>query len=89
VNVRNDMDPSGIDPFNARLERSLEKIRPYLRADGGDVKFVRMKENGTLELQWQGTCLTCPMSVMTLRAGVERVLLNDLPEVKRVEAVSG
>jgi Fe-S cluster biogenesis protein NfuA len=80
---------SGEGSFSRRLERSLEKIRPYLQADGGDVKFVRMKDNGTLELQWLGTCLYCPMSVMTLRAGVERVLLNDLPEVKRVEAVSG
>ena len=80
---------TGEGSFNERLERSLGKIRPYLQADGGDVKFVRMKDNGTLELQWQGTCLICPMSVMTLRAGVERALMNDLPEVKRVEAVSG
>ena len=71
-----------------RIERSLETIRPYLRADGGDVKFVRVRPDGVLELQWVGTCLVCPMSQMTLRAGVERELLNDVPEVKRVEAVA-
>ena len=72
-----------------RIERSLDRIRPYLQADGGDVRFVRLRDNGILEVQWLGTCLICPMSVMTLRAGVERTLLNDIPGVSRVEAVSG
>jgi Fe-S cluster biogenesis protein NfuA len=72
-----------------RIERSLETIRPYLRADGGDVKFVRLRPDGVLEIQWLGTCLICPMSQMTLRAGVERELLFDVPEVKRVEAIPG
>ena len=70
------------------IERSLETVRPYLRADGGDVKYVRLRPDGVLELQWLGTCLICPMSQMTLRAGVERALMNDVPEVKRVEAVT-
>ncbi len=74
--------------FARRIEDSLEAIRPYLRRDGGDVTFVRLRDNGTVELAWQGTCLTCPMSVMTLRAGVERVLLRDIPEIRRVEAVA-
>ena len=72
-----------------RLELSLESVRPYLRADGGDVKLVRIRPDGVVELQWLGTCLICPMSQLTLRAGVERALLNDVPEVKRVEAVTG
>lgn len=71
------------------MEESLEKIRPWLKADGGDVRFVRLRDNGVLEVQWLGTCLICPMSVMTLRAGVERTLLQDIPDVKRVEAVAG
>jgi len=77
------------DEFAARVEQSLETVRPYLRLDGGDVKFLRRRENGTVELQWVGTCLTCPMSAMTLRAGVERALMRDLPEIQRVEAVAG
>ncbi len=77
------------DSIRQRVEESLEKVRPWLKADGGDVRFVRLRDNGVLEVQWLGTCLICPMSVMTLRAGVERTLLKDIPDVKRVEAVAG
>ena len=71
-----------------RIEKALEHVRPYLRADGGDVKFLRVRPGGIVELQWIGTCLICPMSQLTLRAGVERVIMKELPEVKRVEAVA-
>ncbi|MGB2958017.1 MAG: NifU family protein [Bacteroidota bacterium] len=71
-----------------RIEKCLDNIRPYLRADGGDVLFKRFRQDGVLELEWVGTCRTCPMSQLTLRAGVERALLHEIPEVKRVEAVS-
>ena len=71
-----------------RIEKCLDNIRPHLRADGGDVLFKRFRQDGVLELQWVGTCRTCPMSQLTLRAGVERALLHEIPEVKRVEAVS-
>ncbi len=77
------------DEFALRVEESLDTVRPYLRMDGGDVKFLRFRENGTVELQWVGTCLTCPVSAMTLRAGIERALMRDIPEVQRVEAVAG
>ncbi len=77
------------DPeFSARVAHALEIVRPFLLADGGDVEFLRFRRGeGVLELKWLGTCRACPMSKLTLRAGVERVLLNELPEVKRVEAV--
>lgn len=78
-----------MNDFAGRVEQSLETVRPFLRMDGGDVRFLRFRENGTVELQWVGTCLTCPMSAMTLRAGLERVLMRDIPEVQRVEAVAG
>ena len=77
------------EDFAGRIEQSLDTVRPYLRMDGGDVRFLRFRENGTVELQWVGRCLTCPMSTMTLRAGVERALMRDLPEIQRVEAVAG
>jgi Fe-S cluster biogenesis protein NfuA len=70
-----------------RVQQSLDSVRPFLQQDGGDVEFVRLLPNGILELKWQGTCARCPMSLLTLRAGVERTLMRDLPEVKRVEAV--
>ena len=74
--------------FEDRVEFSLKTIRPYLKADGGDVQFIRFRTDGVLELRWLGTCRICPMSQLTLRAGVERALMKDLPEVKRVEAVT-
>ncbi len=73
--------------LEGRIERCLDTVRPYLRADGGDVRFVRVRGEGVLELRWEGTCQICPMSQMTLRAGVERALLNEIPEITRVEAV--
>jgi Fe-S cluster biogenesis protein NfuA len=75
--------------FEGRLEDCLTMIRPFLQADGGDVRIREfLPETGVLKLQWEGTCAICPMSQLTLRAGVERALLNALPEVKRVEAIS-
>lgn len=72
-----------------RIEHALDSVRPYLRADGGDVQYVRLRPDGILEVKWIGTCLICPMSQLTLRAGVERVIMKEMPEVKRVEAVAG
>ncbi len=73
-----------------RIEQALETCRPYLRIDGGDVKFLRFKpETGVVELKWEGTCKICPISVLTLRAGVERAVMKAVPEVKRVEAAAG
>lgn len=72
-----------------RIDKALDSIRPFLQADGGDVEFVRLRPEGILELRWMGTCLICPMSQLTLRAGVERVIMQEIPEVKRVEAVVG
>jgi Fe-S cluster biogenesis protein NfuA len=71
-----------------RIRATLQEIRPYLQRDGGDVQFVRMRDDGVLELSWMGTCKICPMSQMTLRAGVERKLMNEVPEVRRVETVT-
>jgi Fe-S cluster biogenesis protein NfuA len=73
--------------MNEKIEKALDRIRPYLKADGGNVRFHQFRPDGILEVQWEGTCLICPMSKLTLRAGVERVLMKEIPEVKRVEAV--
>ena len=75
------------ESIETRIERALEATRPALRLDGGDVRLIRMREDGILEIQWLGACVACPMSVMTLRAGIERIVMKDVPEVKRVEAV--
>jgi len=72
-----------------RIEQALEDARPYLRADGGDVRLLRFRPEGVAEVQWVGTCQRCPISALTLRAGVERLIMRVVPEVRRVEAVAG
>lgn len=70
------------------VEREFEKIRPHLLKDGGDVEYVDFdEEHGSLELRLLGACKDCPLSIMTLRAGIERIILKNVPQVKRVEAI--
>ncbi len=78
-----------MNEMEQRIEEALASLRPWLQADGGDVSFVRFRPDGIVEVRWEGTCLICPMSQMTLRAGVERALMNAVPEIKRVQAVAG
>lgn len=70
-----------------RVSTALETIRPYLKADGGDVELVNITEEGIVEVKLTGACVGCPMSQMTLRAGVERALIREVPEIRRVEAI--
>ncbi len=69
-----------------RVEAALEKIRPSLQADGGDVELVDVKD-GVVTVRLTGACGSCPMSTMTLRMGVERVIREDIPEIKELVAV--
>jgi len=69
------------------LQKSLEQVRPYLQRDGGDVELVRMTDDGIVEVRLTGSCVSCPMSLMTLRAGVERALMLAHAEIRRVEQV--
>lgn len=70
-----------------RVEAALDTIRPYLEADGGNVKIVDVTEEMTLRLELTGTCSSCPMSAMTLKAGVEEAVKKAVPEILKVEAV--
>jgi len=70
-----------------KVEDALKSVRPYLVADGGDVELVGINDEGIVEVRLTGACVGCPMSQMTLRAGIERALMRDVPEIKRVEAV--
>ncbi|MGH2567273.1 MAG: NifU family protein [Bacteroidota bacterium] len=69
------------------VEQSLTKVRPYLQEDGGDVELVRVTDDGIVELKLVGSCQMCPMSMMTLRAGIERALMLAHHDVRRVEQV--
>lgn len=70
-----------------KIEKALEKVRPALQADGGDVELVNITEEGMVQVRLQGACKGCPMSQMTLKNGIERFILKEVPEVKGVEAV--
>ena len=67
------------------VESAIEKIRPALQADGGDVELVDVDLDGVVRVRLQGACAGCPMSQMTLRNGIERVLKKEIPEIKAVE----
>lgn len=71
-----------------RVEKALDSIRPYLEADGGNVKVVELTSEMILRLELTGTCSSCPMSTMTLKAGVEEAIKRDIPEIIKVEAVN-
>ncbi|MEP0822766.1 MAG: NifU family protein [Ignavibacterium sp.] len=69
------------------VEKTLARVRPYLLEDGGDVELVRITDDGIVEVRLTGSCVSCPLSVMTVRAGIERALMLDHEEVRRVEQV--
>ncbi len=71
-----------------KVEKSLDIVRPGLQADGGDVELVDVDDDsGVVSLRLMGACRGCPMSTMTLKMGIERVLREQIPQVSRVEAV--
>src|SRR5438876_11725136 len=78
-----------IASIERRVRRALEHVKPYLHVDGGSVELVRIDMKARVaEVCFVGACRTCSMLPMTLRAGVERVILHDVPELRRIEAVS-
>jgi Fe-S cluster biogenesis protein NfuA len=70
-----------------KVEKALDKIRPMLMADGGNVELVEVTAAGVVKLKLTGTCGCCPMSQMTLKNGVEKILKQEVPEVKEVVAL--
>ena len=71
-----------------RVEKAIDQIRPYLEADGGDVRIVEIDENGKVTLELLGGCGSCPMSHMTLKAGVEEAIKRSVPEITSVVALN-
>ena len=69
-----------------QVENALKKIRPLLQRDGGDVELVEVVE-GVVKVRMQGACAGCPMSQMTIKNGIERLLKQEIPEVESVESV--
>jgi len=70
-----------------KIEKALDKVRPMLAADGGNVELVDVTDDGVVKLKLKGSCGCCPMSSMTLKMGIERILKEEVPEVKEVVAL--
>ena len=77
------------DDLRQRVDEALDSIRPYLMADGGSVRLVDITPEMVVELELLGACGDCPMSLMTLRAGIEQTVKRAVPIISRVEAVRG
>jgi Fe-S cluster biogenesis protein NfuA len=71
-----------------KVEATLDKIKPALQADGGDVELVEVTPEGVVKLRLRGACAGCPMSQMTLKMGIESRLKKEVPEVKEVVSVA-
>ncbi len=72
----------------ARVEASLDTMRPYLRKDGGDVEVVEIDDQQTLWVRLVGACETCPQSFMTMKAGIEEAMKNAVPEIVAVKSIA-
>ena len=71
-----------------RVEKVLDKVRPYIQSDGGDIALVSVDEaSGIVKVTLSGACGTCPSSTATLKGGVERMVKQEIPEIKEVVAV--
>lgn len=75
-------------PLEERIEKALDNIRPYLHTDGGDVKLLEITETGKVKLELLGSCSSCPMSAMTMKAGIEESIRKSVPEITEVEAIN-
>ncbi len=70
-----------------KVEAALNKVRPSLKADGGDVELVEVTSDGVVKVKLTGACSGCPMGQMTLKMGIEKVIKEEVPDVKEVIAV--
>lgn len=75
------------DDLLKRVEESLNTLRPYLKTDGGNIEVVELTNDMVLKLKLLGNCEDCPMSEMTMTAGVEEAIRKSVPEIVRVEAI--
>jgi Fe-S cluster biogenesis protein NfuA len=74
--------------LKARIEAALESLRPFLKADGGDVNLLEITDDKVVRIEFLGACKSCSMNVMTFKAGIEEAIRKAAPEVTSVEAVN-
>ena len=73
-----------IKSVEARVLKALERVRPYLQSDGGDIDLVEVTADFTVKVKLKGACKGCPYSMQTLKAGVEQAIMQEVPEITRV-----
>jgi Fe-S cluster biogenesis protein NfuA len=81
-------NPVNLDELTNKIEASLNSIRPYLQADGGNVKINEITPEYVVKLEFVGNCGNCSMSTMTFKAGVEAAIKRDVPEVRGIEVIN-
>lgn len=72
-----------------KVDAALDAVRPHLKVDGGNVEIVDITEDMEVTIKWLGNCEFCSMSVMTMKAGIEQAIMQNIPEIKSVRAVNG
>jgi Fe-S cluster biogenesis protein NfuA len=70
-----------------RVVKALERVRPYLQSDGGDIELIEVADDMSVKVRLTGACHGCPYSMQTLKAGVEQAIMKEVPEIKRVISV--
>jgi len=70
-----------------RVAKALERVRPYLQSDGGDIELIEVADDMSVKVRLTGACHGCPYSMQTLKAGVEQAIMKEVPEIKRVISV--
>ncbi|HEX7492914.1 MAG TPA: NifU family protein, partial [Bacteroidales bacterium] len=78
------IDMTEIKSIKDRVLKALERVRPYLQSDGGDIEFIDVTDDMTVKVKLTGACHGCPYSMQTLTAGVEQAIMKEVPEIKRV-----
>jgi Fe-S cluster biogenesis protein NfuA len=77
-------DTVNINNIKERVSKALERVRPYLQSDGGDIDLIDVTEDMTVKVRLTGACYGCPFSMQTLKAGVEQAIMKEVPEIRRV-----
>jgi len=80
--------PQTKEEITTKVQNVIAQIRPYLQQDGGDIEFIELTDDNTVNVKLLGACGSCPYSTMTLKNGVETAMKKAIPEVKSVEAVN-
>lgn len=73
-----------IKNIRERVVKALDRVRPYLQSDGGDIDLIDVTEDMTVKVRLKGACHGCPYSMQTLKAGVEQAIMKEVPEIRKV-----